>query len=1201
MPIHLRLYFSFILAFAWTCSPAQFSTIFLENFENCNSGNVPPAPTTNNCGWTWVGTTPGSPWRVTGNSCTIAGAYSLAVGSDAIDCQYNYTFGGAGQNRRTYKSVPGGSAGYQLLEVTFTWRSGGEAGIDYGQAVYSVDGVSWNILPGSYQGSPGIQTTAPLTLPSTTWNVPQIFIGFEWYNNANAIGVFPGFTIDDINIRAEQIIPNDPPSPVAGASTCDSMVISWGGTPPSPSNVVWYWQGTSCGTSTSLGSASTYTAYSSGTYYIHAYNTVSGAWSANCASVAVTVDSPSPTANAGPSGSECDLDYNLNAVPSVGTGNWQQLFGPGFSTFSSPLSPTATVTVNDYGNYIFEWSEQNGSCIESDTLIVTFYQQPSANAGYGGEQCGLNFIFNAVPSAGTGTWSQVAGPGTSAFTNPNSPNTDVTVSTFGAYDFSWTETNGACSSSDVITVNFYDQPVSDGGTGGNECDFDFTFSAVPSLGNGFWTQIFGPGISAFSPGPNDPAATVTVTLYGTYVYRWGETNGTCSDYEDITVNFFAPPIADAGVNDTLCGLTYQLNGVPSIGLGIWSQVSGTGTSTFTNPNNPLTEVTVTLTGSYTFEWLVNNNGCTASDQVIIIFSDPPLANAGTNGNECNLDHVMSAVPSTGTGTWSLSFGPGTNIFFSPGANDPAAIVSVDVYGTYIFTWTEDNGLCAASDNVSVNFFMQPTADAGQDDTACALSFTLTAFPTIGIGQWSMASGPGTSSFTNPNSFTTDVTVSVYGTYDFQWKETNVTCSDSNVVTILFQDAPTPYAGADANVCALTNILAAVASTGTGQWSQNFGAGIATFTTPSIPSSVVDVNQYGTYVFRWTETNNGCVAYDEVTVNFYEQPVSDAGIFANICGNSTTLYATPSAGSGTWTQYTGPGATTFGGNIAPVTTAIATVFGNYIYQWTEINGVCSDSDTVTVVFWRQPKADAGIVGKSCGLSFTLDANPSVGTGTWGVMPGSGTATFSNVNDSAATTTVSNTGDYIFVWEEVNGPCTSSDNTYVSFYPMPVASAGKDTTISLGDVATLHGTGGYFGYFFFWSPDSTLTDPNLRNPDADPRATQTYKMLVTTLDGCRDSDEVVITVVSDYQLRVMDVITPNADGYNDKWFIDNIEFYPSCDVLVFNRYGNIVYQKNGYLNDWAGEFNGKPLPHGTYYYVIKCTGNDKTWKGNITIVK
>ena len=80
-----------------------------------------------------------------------------------------------------------------------------------------------------------------------------------------------------------------------------------------------------------------------------------------------------------------------------------------------------------------------------------------------------------------------------------------------------------------------------------------------------------------------------------------------------------------------------------------------------------------------------------------------------------------------------------------------------------------------------------------------------------------------------------------------------------------------------------------------------------------------------------------------------------------------------------------------------------------------------------------------------------------------------------------------------------------------------------------------------------------------------------------------------------------MTPNGDGFNDFWYIDNIEFYPDCEVAIYNRYGNLLYSKKGYQNDWDGQYNGQNLPDGTYYYIISCSGDQDVHKGGITIFR
>ncbi len=72
------------------------------------------------------------------------------------------------------------------------------------------------------------------------------------------------------------------------------------------------------------------------------------------------------------------------------------------------------------------------------------------------------------------------GTGTASFVpSANDPNALVTVSEFGAKEFSWKEINGTCADSAAITVNFYEQPLPNAGSGGDECDLDFQLQATP--------------------------------------------------------------------------------------------------------------------------------------------------------------------------------------------------------------------------------------------------------------------------------------------------------------------------------------------------------------------------------------------------------------------------------------------------------------------------------------------------------------------------------------------------------------------------------------------------------------------------------------------------------------------------------------------------------------------------------------------------
>lgn len=745
-----------------------------------------------------------------------------------------------------------------------------------------------------------------------------------------------------------------------------------------------------------------------------------------------------PSANAGSGGDECDLTFLFNATLSTGTGVWTQTAGPGTSTYNLNTSAVATVTASQYGTYQYTWTETNGTCVSTDQVTVNFYEQPVADAGNGGNECDLDFMFNATLSSGTGAWLQTSGPGTSVFSDATDPAASVTVSQVGTYIFTWTETNGICVSTDAVTVNFYNQTVADAGNGGDECDLDFQLNAQPTFGTGTWTQTAGPGFANFIPNANAANATAQVSQYGTYQFTWTEVDGICTSSDDITVNFYPQPVANAGPDGDECDLDHVFAAVPSAGVGTWTQVSGPGTTTFADPNSSTTTGTVSLYGTYVYQWEEVSGTCTSSDQVTVNYHLQPVANAGPDANECDLDHVLAAVISSGNGTWAQSSGPGSAIFAD--VSDPNSLVTVNAYGTYTFTWVEVNGTCSSTDAVTINFYQQPVADAGNGGNECDLNFLLGAQPSYGTGAWTYT-GPGIATFNNSTSPVATVTVNTYGTYVFTWTETNGSCVDSDAVTVNFYEQPMADAGNGGDECDLDFVLNATLTTGTGVWAQTSGTGISTFTDATDPLATVTASLSGTYTYTWTETNGVCVSSDVVTVNYYDQPVADAGSGGDECDLDFVLGAQPSYGNGAWTQVSGPGFSNFVPDAGdPQATVQVSQYGTYQFKWREVNGICTDEETITVNFYPQPVAEAGPDSDECDLDYGLAAVPSAGVGTWTLLGGPGNAVFSDPNSPTSTVTVDTYGTYGFGWEEVSGTCTDNDFVIINFYEQPVADAG-----------------------------------------------------------------------------------------------------------------------------------------------------------------
>ena len=126
------------------------------------------------------------------------------------------------------------------------------------------------------------------------------------------------------------------------------------------------------------------------------------------------------------------------------------------------------------------------------------------------------------------------------------------------------------------------------------------------------------------------------------------------------------------------------------------------------------------------------------------------------------------------------------------------------------------------------------------------------------------------------------------------------------------------------------------------------------------------------------------------------------------------------------------------------------------------------------------------------------------------------------------------------------------------------------------------GGTPVYGFSWSNGN-------QQEDLDNGLPGTHTVTVTDANGCIASLTAELNCVD--QLNIPELVTPNYDGYNDKWTIHDLDrLYPSNSVKILNRWGNVVYQESPYTHSFHGESNTGTslgaglLPSGTYFYII-----------------
>jgi gliding motility-associated-like protein len=106
-------------------------------------------------------------------------------------------------------------------------------------------------------------------------------------------------------------------------------------------------------------------------------------------------------------------------------------------------------------------------------------------------------------------------------------------------------------------------------------------------------------------------------------------------------------------------------------------------------------------------------------------------------------------------------------------------------------------------------------------------------------------------------------------------------------------------------------------------------------------------------------------------------------------------------------------------------------------------------------------------------------------------------------------------------------------------------------------------------------------------------------------CADTTSVMLSFVP-CEITVPNVFTPNGDGFNDVLKFTNLEYHINSRLVVYNRWGRIVYENDDYKNDW----DGGGLDDGVYYFIlylpvkVKMIGTEDWFQdinGSVTIMR
>ncbi|MEM9919566.1 MAG: PKD domain-containing protein [Bacteroidota bacterium] len=147
----------------------------------------------------------------------------------------------------------------------------------------------------------------------------------------------------------------------------------------------------------------------------------------------------------------------------------------------------------------------------------------------------------------------------------------------------------------------------------------------------------------------------------------------------------------------------------------------------------------------------------------------------------------------------------------------------------------------------------------------------------------------------------------------------------------------------------------------------------------------------------------------------------------------------------------------------------------------------------------------------------------------------------------------------------------------------------------------------GYTYSWLPSESLSDPSIFNPIASPTETTDYFLEISDENGCPNRATLRIIVLDpsciEPNLFVPNAFTPNADGENDDFRVYG-NFIEEMHLIIYNRWGQKVFESRSQDNFWDGTLNGQPLSAEAYgyYLMVRCVGGDEfVRKGNVTILR
>lgn len=204
----------------------------------------------------------------------------------------------------------------------------------------------------------------------------------------------------------------------------------------------------------------------------------------------------------------------------------------------------------------------------------------------------------------------------------------------------------------------------------------------------------------------------------------------------------------------------------------------------------------------------------------------------------------------------------------------------------------------------------------------------------------------------------------------------------------------------------------------------------------------------------------------------------------------------------------------------------------------------------------------------------------------------------------------TTTYKVTGSDSKGCFSSTAYVTVKVYPLPVVSVGEDETINVGKSVDIVPQISPDVTGILWTPSTGIIARNYRGITVQPSESTEYSILVKNEGGCFARDNISVYVTCDNSnVFVPNTFSPNGDGVNDIFYPRGSGVFRVKNLIIFNRWGQVVYQKGNFnANDasagWDGTYKGQTLSADVFVYTLEvlCANNQSlVFKGNVSLIK